>query len=108
MGYESTAEPIKIGYLMDFLLPEGFPQTYFEDLTQPFDLVFKKASSKGGWVPATWWRADSMPTGSTRTSSIGSARSSGQPRASGSTTSPTRLRYGQAMSGGSPPHSGDR
>lgn len=47
MGYESTAEPIKIGYLMDFLLPEGFPQTYFEDLMQPFDLVFKKASSKG-------------------------------------------------------------
>jgi hypothetical protein len=37
MGYESTAEPIKIGYLMDFLLPEGFPQTYFEDLTQPFE-----------------------------------------------------------------------
>ncbi len=47
MGYESTAEPIKIGYLMDFLLPEGFPQTYFEDLTQPFDLVFKKGVEQG-------------------------------------------------------------
>ena len=23
MSYESTAEPIKVGYLMDFLLPEG-------------------------------------------------------------------------------------
>ena len=33
MSYESTAEPVKIGYLMDFLLPEGFPKTYFEDLT---------------------------------------------------------------------------
>jgi ABC-type branched-subunit amino acid transport system substrate-binding protein len=47
MSYESTAEPIKIGYLMDFRLPEGFPQTYFEDLTQPFDLVFKQATEQG-------------------------------------------------------------
>ncbi|MDT5175474.1 MAG: branched-chain amino acid transport system substrate-binding protein, partial [Mycobacterium sp.] len=47
MSYESTAQPIKIGYLMDFLLPEGFPKTYFEDLTQPFDLVFKKAVEQG-------------------------------------------------------------
>ena len=47
MSYESSAEPIKIGYLMDFLLPEGFPKTYFEDLTQPFDLVFKKAAEQG-------------------------------------------------------------
>ena len=47
MSYESTAEPIKIGYLMDFLLPEGFPKTYFEDLTKPFDLVFKRVSSRG-------------------------------------------------------------
>ncbi|EJO89791.1 hypothetical protein MCOL_V206370 [Mycobacterium colombiense CECT 3035] len=28
MGDESTAEPIKVGYLMDFSLPQGFPQTY--------------------------------------------------------------------------------
>ncbi|MGE5697385.1 MAG: ABC transporter substrate-binding protein [Candidatus Sericytochromatia bacterium] len=47
MSYESIAEPIKIGYLMDFKLPEGFPKTYFEDLTQPFDLVFKKAGEQG-------------------------------------------------------------
>ncbi len=26
MSYESTAEPIKIGYLMDFTLPPGFPR----------------------------------------------------------------------------------
>ncbi len=25
MSYESTAEPIKVGYLMDFTLPPGFP-----------------------------------------------------------------------------------
>ncbi|ORV98298.1 ABC transporter substrate-binding protein [Mycobacterium kyorinense] len=47
MSYESTAEPIKIGYLMDFRLPEGFPKSYFEDLTQPFDLVFKQAAEQG-------------------------------------------------------------
>ena len=47
MSYESTAEPVKIGYLMDFLLPEGFPKTYFEDLTQPFDLVFKHGVEQG-------------------------------------------------------------
>ena len=32
---------------MDFLLPEGFPRTYFEDLTRPFDLVFKQAAEQG-------------------------------------------------------------
>lgn len=47
MSYESKAEPIKIGYLMDFRLPEGFPTTYFEDLTQPFDLVFGKGVEQG-------------------------------------------------------------
>ncbi len=26
MSYESTAEPIKIGYLMDFLLSDDYPQ----------------------------------------------------------------------------------
>lgn len=26
MSYQSTAEPIKICYLMDFLLPENYPQ----------------------------------------------------------------------------------
>lgn len=26
MSYESSAEPIKVGYLMDFLLSDDFPQ----------------------------------------------------------------------------------
>jgi branched-chain amino acid transport system substrate-binding protein len=47
MSYESTAEPIKIGYLMDFLLPEGYPQELRDDLTQPFDLVFGEALKQG-------------------------------------------------------------
>ncbi|KZS71810.1 amino acid ABC transporter substrate-binding protein [Mycobacterium kansasii] len=40
MSYESTAQPIKIGYLFDFLLPEFYPQEMRDDLTRPFDLVF--------------------------------------------------------------------
>jgi branched-chain amino acid transport system substrate-binding protein len=42
MAYESTAEPIRIGYLMDFRLPEFYPQELRDDLTQPFDLVFSQ------------------------------------------------------------------
>jgi branched-chain amino acid transport system substrate-binding protein len=47
MSYESTAEPIKIGYLFDFRLPEGYPQEMRYDLTQPFDLVFSEGSRQG-------------------------------------------------------------
>ena len=42
MAYESDAEPIKVGYLMDFKLPEFYPQEMRDDLTQPFDLVFSQ------------------------------------------------------------------
>jgi len=42
MSYESTAEPIKVGYLCDFRLPEGYPKQMRDDLTQPFDLVFSE------------------------------------------------------------------
>src|SRR5262249_1620836 len=52
MSYESTAEPIKIGYLMDFLLSDDFPQHYRDDLTVPFDMVFgastQSARRQGG------------------------------------------------------------
>jgi branched-chain amino acid transport system substrate-binding protein len=47
MSYESTAEPIKIGYLMDFLLPEAYPQELRDDLTRPFDLVFSEGLKQG-------------------------------------------------------------
>jgi branched-chain amino acid transport system substrate-binding protein len=47
MAYESTAEPIKIGYLMDFILSEDFPQQNRDDLTIPFDMVFEEAMGKG-------------------------------------------------------------
>ncbi|GFG75180.1 ABC transporter substrate-binding protein [Mycobacterium botniense] len=47
MSYESAAEPIKIGYLFDFLLPEGYPREMRDDLTQPFDLVFSEGVKQG-------------------------------------------------------------
>src|SRR6201993_2744470 len=47
MSYESTAEPIKVGYLMDFKLPDYFPQEMRDDFTAPFDLVFGEALEQG-------------------------------------------------------------
>jgi branched-chain amino acid transport system substrate-binding protein len=47
MSYGSTAEPIKIGYLMDFLLPTDCPQHLRDDLTNPFDMVFCDALEQG-------------------------------------------------------------
>ena len=44
MSYESTAEPIKLGYLFDFVLPDGYPTEMRADLldeglvTNPDDL----------------------------------------------------------------------
>jgi ABC-type branched-subunit amino acid transport system substrate-binding protein len=40
MSYESTAHPIKLGYLFDFKLPEYYPKERRADLTQTFQLVF--------------------------------------------------------------------
>ena len=40
MSYESAAEPIKIGYLMDFRLPDSYPQHMRDDLSLPFELIF--------------------------------------------------------------------
>ena len=47
MSYESTAEPIKLGYLMDFKLPDGYPAEMRADLTQPFELVFEEGLEQG-------------------------------------------------------------
>ena len=47
MSYESTAEPIKVGYLMDFKLPEFYPQEMKEDLSNPFELIFGEAMEQG-------------------------------------------------------------
>jgi len=42
MSYERIAEPIKLGYLFDFRLPEYFPKERRADLTQTFELVFNE------------------------------------------------------------------
>jgi ABC-type branched-subunit amino acid transport system substrate-binding protein len=47
MSYVSTAEPIKIGYLIDFKLPPGYPQERREDFGQPFELVFSQGLKQG-------------------------------------------------------------
>ncbi len=52
MSYECTAEPSKIGYLMDFLISEHFPQHFRDDLTNPFDMVFGEALVYQGGVGA--------------------------------------------------------
>jgi ABC-type branched-subunit amino acid transport system substrate-binding protein len=47
VAYESSAEPIKFGYLMDFKLPDGYPEESRLDLTRPFDLVFERGREAG-------------------------------------------------------------
>lgn len=47
MSYESTAEPIKVGYLMDFRLPEAYPQEMRDDFSRPFELVFNEGLKQG-------------------------------------------------------------
>ena len=47
MSYESTAEPIKLGYLFDFKLPDGYPQEMRDDLVRPFELVFAEGLRQG-------------------------------------------------------------
>lgn len=46
-SYESTAEPIKVGYLMDMRLPPGFPEEMLADFTRCFDILFEEASEEG-------------------------------------------------------------
>jgi len=47
LSYERTAEPIKMGYIMDFLLPDSYPASMRSDLTDPFDLVFSDGLEQG-------------------------------------------------------------
>jgi ABC-type branched-subunit amino acid transport system substrate-binding protein len=47
VSYESTAEPIKLGYLFDFVLPDAYPAEARLDLTRPFELVFAAGLEQG-------------------------------------------------------------
>ncbi len=69
MSYESSAEPIKIGYLMDFLLPENYPQDLRDDLTNPFDIVFGDAFEQGiidRPVEIVYREVEGLPKGSVK------------------------------------------
>jgi ABC-type branched-subunit amino acid transport system substrate-binding protein len=47
VSYERTAEPIKMGYIMDFLLPDSYPAELRQDLTNPFDMIFEEGLEQG-------------------------------------------------------------
>ena len=47
MAYESSAEPIKLGYLFDFVLPDGYPEEMRHDLSRSFELVFDDGLEQG-------------------------------------------------------------
>jgi len=47
VSYYSSGEPIKVGYLMDILVPDGFPADIREDLIRPIELVFGEGLKQG-------------------------------------------------------------
>ncbi|MCX5044306.1 ABC transporter substrate-binding protein [Aldersonia sp. NBC_00410] len=69
MSYESTAQPIKVGYLMDFKLPDFFPETMRDDLTRPFEMVFADARERGiidRPVEMVYREVEGLPKGSVK------------------------------------------
>ena len=69
MSYESTAEPIKVGYLMDFTLPPGFPEDLLASFTRCFDLVFEEAVEQGLMdrpVQMIYREVEGLPKGSVK------------------------------------------
>src|SRR5246500_508427 len=69
MSYESTAEPIKVGYLMDFTLPLMFPEEMKADFTRCFDLVFEEAVEQGLMdrpVQMIYREVEGLPKGSVK------------------------------------------
>ena len=69
MSYESTAEPIKVGYLKDFTLPPGFPEELFASFTQCFDLTFSEAQEQGLMdrpVQMIYREVEGLPKGSVK------------------------------------------
>jgi branched-chain amino acid transport system substrate-binding protein len=69
MSYESSAEPIKLGYLFDFRLPEGFPKEQRDDLIQPFELVFAEGLRQAMIdrpIEIVFREVDGLPKGSAK------------------------------------------
>jgi ABC-type branched-subunit amino acid transport system substrate-binding protein len=69
MSNESTAEPIKVGYLMDFTLPPMFPEEMKADFTRCFDLIFEEAVELGVLdrpVQMIYREVEGLPKGSVK------------------------------------------
>ena len=70
MSYESAAEPIKLGYLFDFRLPDAFPKEAREDLVQSFELVFRQGRERGlidRAVEIVFREVEGLPKGTIKT-----------------------------------------
>src|SRR4029450_3223330 len=68
-SYVSAAQPIKIGYLMDFRLPPEYPQELRDDLTLPFELVFKQGLEQriiDRPIQVVYREAEGLPKGSVK------------------------------------------
>ena len=69
MSYESTAEPIKVGYLMDFKLAAGFSRGAFRLLHSDFRPVFEEAVQQGLMdrpVQMIYREVEGLPKGSVK------------------------------------------
>jgi len=69
MAYESSAEPIKLGYLMDFRMPEGTAPEQHDDLVKPFELVFEEGRARGMLdrpVEIIYREVEGLPKGSAK------------------------------------------
>lgn len=69
MSYESTSQPIKLGYLMDFTLPPGYPRGQFDDLAQSLQLVFRQGRKDGiidRDVEIVYREVEGLPKGSVK------------------------------------------
>src|SRR4051812_32876665 len=67
MSYVSEAEPVKLGYLFDFVLPDLYPQEARDDLTNPFQIVFKDGLEQGVIdrpIEMVWREVEGLPKGS--------------------------------------------
>src|SRR6476469_3359012 len=69
MAYESDANPIKVGYLMDFVLPAEYPQDRRLDLTQTLELIFERGLREGVIdrpVEIVYREVEGLPKGSAK------------------------------------------
>ena len=68
-SYESSAQPIKLGYLMDFVLPEQYPAEMRLDLTQSLELIFERGLREGVIdrpVEIVYREVEGLPKGSAK------------------------------------------